>query len=190
MTQTSTKPYVTYRDYVDAEAKSETKHEWLDGVVYDMAGGTPDHGALALAMARIIGNALEGRPCRMFSSDVRVRVRATGLATYPDASIVCDRLELDPEDDHSITNPVVLVEILSDSTEGYDRGKKFENYRRIPSLREYVLVSQHEPRIEVYRRNDSGFWELHEWGVGEFAELTSVNARIGVDDVYRNPLTS
>jgi len=188
MTQPSEKARITYREYLEAEVKSEIKHEWFDGVVYDMAGGTPEHGALAIAMAVLLGKGLEARSCRVFSSDVRVRVLATGLATYPDLSVVCGRLETHPEDDRSITNPVVLVEVLSDSTEGYDRGEKFAHYRRIPSLREYVLVAQREPRIEVYRRTDSGSWELREAGAGESLDLASVDVRLHVDEIYRNPL--
>ena len=92
----------------------------------------------------------------MFSADLLIRVLATGLATYPDLSVVCGRLERDPEDANTVVNPIVLVEVLSDSTERYDRGEKFAHYRRIPSLKEYVLVSQHAPRIEVFRRNEDG----------------------------------
>src|SRR5882672_695224 len=125
MTQPSAKAYVTYREYLAAELTSEIKHEWLDGVIYDMAGGTPEHGALATAMSAELVNGLRARPCRVFSSDVRVRILETKLVTYPDVSVVCSRLETDPEDDRSITNPVVLVEVLSDSTEAYDRGEKF-----------------------------------------------------------------
>src|SRR5262249_43329548 len=105
-----------------AEAKSEVRHEYLNGEVFAMAGGTPAHGALALAFGGELRNALRDRPCRMFSSDVRVRIPDTGLTTYPDLSIVCGGIELDPKDPNTITNPILIVEVLSETTEGHDRG--------------------------------------------------------------------
>lgn len=182
-------PYVSYADYLERERTSATKLEWLDGVVYDMAGGTPDHAGLQLAVGGELRAQLRGRKCRVFSSDLKIRVLATGLATYPDLSVVCGRLEKDPEDDNAVTNPTVLVEVLSDSTEGYDRGEKFAHYRRIPSLKEYVLVSQGNPRIEVWRKNAAGKWELAEEGhAGESVPLASVECTLSVDEVYADPL--
>jgi Uma2 family endonuclease len=144
---------MTYEAYVAFEAASPTKHEWLEGEVVAMAGGTIEHGAVAMALGAALSNALRDRRCRVLSSDVRVRVKATGLSTYPDLSVVCHPLEVDPSDEHAVLNPSLIVEVLSESTEAYDRGAKAAHYRRIPSLREYVLVSQREPLIEVYRRN-------------------------------------
>jgi Uma2 family endonuclease len=184
---------MSYAEYVAAEAQAEVKHEYLRGDVWAMAGGTPEHGALAASVIALLGSALRGKPCRIFSSDVRIRVQATDLsilATYPDASVVCGRLELAPEDDRAIINPVLLVEVLSDSTEAYDRGQKFAHYRRIPSLREYLLVSQHEPRLELFRRGQGESWELFEAGPGQSLTLSSVDAVLETDEVYRNPLDS
>ena len=135
-------------------------------------------------------SALRGRPCRVFSADLRVKVQATGLATYPDASVVCSKLETDRDDPQAVVNPVVLVEVLSDLSEAYDRGEKFAHYRRIPSLREYVIVSQRAPRIEVHRLNEAGRWELHEAAAGESIELASIGCRLSVDDVYSDPLAA
>jgi Uma2 family endonuclease len=117
-----------------------------------------------------------------------VRILETGLTTYPDLSVVCDKLETDPEDPHAVLNPVVLVEVLSESSEAYDRGAKAAHYRRIPSLREYVLVSQLEPQIEVYRRNERGLFELVEARRGQRAPLTSLGIELDVDAVYADPL--
>jgi Uma2 family endonuclease len=103
---------------------------------------------------------------------------------------VCSKLEVAPDDPHAAVNPVVLVEVLSDSSEAYDRGEKFAHYRRIPSLREYVIVSQREPRIEVHRRNEAGRWELYEAGAGETIELASIECRLSVDEIYRDPLAA
>jgi Uma2 family endonuclease len=185
----ASKPRVSYADYLALEQKSVTKHEWLDGVIYDMAGGTPDHAGLALAVGGELRAQLRGKPCRAFSADLKIRVLATGLATYPDVSVVCGQLETDPEDANAATNPKLLVEVLSDSTEGYDRGEKFSHYRRIPSLLEYVLVSQRQPHIEVFRKNEAGKWELAEEGrSGDTVPLTSVGCVLSVDDVYADPL--
>jgi len=145
---------LTYPEYLAHEAKSDIRHEFLNGEVYEMAGGTPDQGAVAAAVNRDLGSALRGRPCRVFSSDVRVRIRGTGLATYPDASVVRGELQTDPEDQDAIANPLLVVEVLSPSTEAYDRGAKAAHYRQIPSLRELMLVSLTEPRMEVLRRGE------------------------------------
>jgi Uma2 family endonuclease len=179
---------MSYAEYLAAEALAEVRHEYLNGEVWAMAGGTPEHSALAAAVILELGNALRGKRCRAFTSDVRVRISETGLTTYPDVSIVCGQLETAPEDKDAITNPIVLVEVLSDSTEAYDRGAKAAHYRRIPSLREYVLVSQNEPRIEVHRRTESGRWELLEARPGETIELASLGVRLDVAAVYANPL--
>lgn len=169
------------------ERASETKHEYVNGVVYAMAGGTIEHGRLAMSLGRVLGNALDGRPCVTFSSDVRVRIRETGRSTYPDLSIVCGPVERAPDDPDAITNPTVIVEILSDSTEASDRGDKFAHYRRVPTLREYVLVSQSTSRIEVFSRQGD-VWVLSEAAAGQTLRLESLGVALAVDDVYRNPL--
>ena len=187
-------PYVSHAEYLALEEKSVTKHEWLDGVVYDldaqnMAGGTPDHAGLAAAVTILLGLQLRGKPCRAFSSDRKVRVPATGLSTYADLAVVCGKLETATEDANAVTNPTLLVEVLSDSTEAYDRGEKFAHYRRLPSLREYVLVSQRARRIEVWRKNEGARWELaQEAEAGQQAALVSIGASLAVDDVYADPL--
>ncbi|MRG92600.1 Uma2 family endonuclease [Polyangium spumosum] len=184
MSEPAGKLKVTIAEYLALEEASETRHEFLDGQIYDMSGGTPDHGLLAGNVLRALGNQLEGRPCRVHPADVRIRVQATGLSTYPDVSVVCGRLQVDPEDNNGVVNPVVLVEVLSKSTEGYDRGEKFAHYRQIPSLREYVLVSYQTKRIEVYRRAQEGAWALHEARSGSI-DLLSIGCSLSVDAVYR-----
>lgn len=179
---------MTYEEYLAAEAVSEVRHEFLHGEVWEMAGGTPNHAALAAAVIGGLATALRGKPCRVFTSDLRIRIVATGLSTYPDVSVVCGTAETAAEDKDAITNPVVLVEVLSDSTEAYDRGAKASHYRRIPSLREYVLVSQSEPLIEVHRRGAAGSWEMREARAGELAELASLGVYLDVSAVYENPL--
>lgn len=181
---------MTFAEYLAAEVGGDVKHEWLNGEVWAMSGGTPEHAALATAMSYRLSAALEGKPCRVFNSDLAIRVLATGLATYPDIAVVCGHLETDPANQNGVTNPILLVEVLSDSTEADDRGEKFAHYRRIGSLRELVLVSQREPRIEVFTRTDDGAWRLREWRSGQSVELTSVACKILVDDVYRDPLSA
>lgn len=181
---------MTYAEYLALERASEAKHEYVNGHVYAMAGGTPDHGRLAMNVGGILRAALAGRPCAVFSSDVRVRIEATGRSTYPDLSVVCGHLARADDDADAITNPVVLVEVLSDSTEASDRGDKFAHYRRLPSLREYVLVSQRAERIELFRRGEVGGWVLSEAGRGEVVRLESIDVVLSVDEAYHDPLAA
>ena len=152
--------HYTYEEYLVLERDSETKHEFLAGEILAMAGGSRRHNALAARITAAVE--LARRPgCTAFTSDQRIRILASGLATYPDVSLVCGPIEGDPDDrsGQTITNPMLLVEVLSASTESADRGYKWEQYQRIPSLQEYVLVSQTSPRIEIYRRLTSDRWE-------------------------------
>lgn len=155
--------HYSYEEYLAYEADSGLKHEFDNGEIFAMAGGSPRHNALALRVGAAL-DAVRQPGCVAFQSDQKIRVLATGRATYPDASVVCGPLEKDPADPSgsTVTNPVLLVEVLSPSTEEEDRGHKWHDYQRIPSLREYVLVSQGEPRIERYRRLPSGQWEYSE----------------------------
>jgi len=152
----------TYDEYLAFERDSEMKHEFADGEIYAMAGGSLRHSALASRISAALESA-RAPGCIAFQSDMRLRVLATGRATYPDASMVCGPIQLDPVDPSgtTITNPSLLVEVLSPSTEEVDRGSKLQDYQRIPSLQEYVLVSQH-PRLEIYRRLSSGSWEYRD----------------------------
>ena len=175
---------VDFDDYLALEESSEQKHEWLDGRVYAMAGGTLSHGELGAAMTRELGNLALTCGCRVFSSDVKVRVLATGLATYPDASVVCGEVATDPASKMVLVNPALLVEVLSDSTEAYDRGEKFIHYQQMPSLRDYVLVSQHAKRIQVFSRDSENQWTLRMAGPGQSVPLTAMRGVIEVDRVY------
>jgi Uma2 family endonuclease len=136
---------------------------------------------------------LAGRSCNVYTSDVRVRVRvrvrvaATGLDTYPDLSVVCGEEQRASEDRNALVNPIVIVEILSPSTEEYDRGEKLSHYQQIPSLREVVLVSHREPVVEVWRR-DAGAWRQHTTAAGGVVALDSVGCTLAVDELYRDPL--
>jgi len=181
--EAATLPWTSYEDYLALEQATDQRHEWLDGQVYAMAGGTPGHGELAIAVgAELRGFAL-ACGCRVFSSDVKVRVLATGLVTYPDLSVVCGALQTSPEDRNAVTNPALLVEVLSDGTEKYDRGERFAHYRHLPTLKDYVLVSQHTRRIEVYSR-EGDHWALRIAEAGQSVALTAMEGSLSIDRVY------
>lgn len=176
----------SFADYIALEEASNTKHEFLDGEIYAMAGGTPEHAALAVSVSASLLGQLRGRGCRVFSSDLRVRVLASGLATYPDVTVVCGPLERDPESRTTIVNPRLVVEVLSDGTEDYDRGEKLDHYRRVPSLAAVVFVSHREERIEVWERDSGGSWHRQPYGPGETAEIPTLPVRLVVDEIYRD----
>jgi Uma2 family endonuclease len=159
----SARPRFTFTEYVWLDEMAGVKHEFLAGQAWAMAGGSPAHAGIAANISRLIGNALTGRPCRVFSSDLRVRVKETGLGTYPDVTVICGKLEIDPEDPKKQTalNPMVIVEVLSPSTEDYDRGEKLGHYKQVESLREVMLVAHDRHEVEVVRREDDGSWSRH-----------------------------
>ncbi len=175
----------TYSDYVALELSSSTKHEFFDGEIYAMAGGTEEHSALAAEVLRALGNAIGDRPCRAHTSDLRVYVEATGLATFPDGSVICGQLEQHaPSPTATALNPSVLVEVTSDSSEEYDVGIKLEAYRTVPSLREYVVVSHRERRITVHARAE-GTWTSRVAISGGSVTVDSLGALLRVDEIYR-----
>lgn len=171
--------------YLALERDTDRRHEWLDGQVWAMAGGTTAHSHLSAQMIVELARLLGERSCRVFTSDQKIRVPATGLATYADTLVVCGELLRDADDRNALINPVVIVEVLSDSTETYDRGDKFAHYKRLASLRDYVLVSLHDARIEVYSRAEGRRWIYQDAGPGEQVPLTAVEGLLDVDRVYR-----
>lgn len=177
----------TYADYVALETVSVEKHEFIDGGIFVMAGGSADHARLSAQMVRLLGNVIGDRPCDVFTSDLRVYVEEVGLATYPDASVICGPLEQHPASPESTAvNPTILVEVTSNSSEEYDRGLKREYYQTIESLREYVVVSHRERRITVHARGNDGAWTTRAATAGERVEVPSLQAQLAVDEVYRN----
>ena len=176
---------LSYADYLALERSTDLRYEWVDGVAYAMAGGSPAHSLLCsrilVELARILG---EG-PCNAYTSDLKIRPRKIRFASYADVAVVCGEVETHEDDPNAILNPTVLVEVLSDSTESWDRTGKFKRYRKLETLRDYVLVSQHELSVEVYSRGASGVWELREAGEGESAPLSAFPDGLDVDRVYR-----
>lgn len=175
----------TLEEYLQLEEYANVKHEYLDGAIHAMAGGSPEHGAIAVRIGAALIPQLRGRGCTVYSSDVRVRVRATGLSTYPDLSVGCGEREVDPLDPHALVDPVVLVEVLSPSTEAYDRGEKLRHYQQIPSLREVLFVAHDRDEVEIRRRSASG-WDRDVVAAGGWVELASIGCRLEVDALYRD----
>jgi Uma2 family endonuclease len=174
--------HYTYEEYAGLEEESSIRHEYLDGEIYAMAGGTPDHAALAAA---VIGLLRAGIPqsCRIFTSDLHIRT-STGLSTYPDAAVVWGKTLRAADDPIAVTNPCLLVELTSPSTEDYDRGEKLRHYKSISSLREIVIVSHRETRMTVYRKDDGEQWSIVEARTGDSVKLASLGATLTVDNVY------
>ena len=170
------------------EEFSNVKHEYLDGQIFAMAGGTPEHAALAMAVGSSLSEQLQGRRCRVYSSDARVRVVATGLDTYPDISVVCGAEERDTDDPLALVNSVVLAEVTSPGTEEYDRGEKLSHYQRIPTLREVVFLAHDAQRIDVWRRGDDDQWHSTGAGPEETVRLDALDCTLDVAAIYRDPL--
>jgi Uma2 family endonuclease len=183
---TARQVHYTYDQYLALEDESPIRHEYLDGEIYAMAGGSPDHAALAAAVIRVLGVRLPPG-CRVFTSDLRVRVPSTGLSTYPDAAVICGRTQRAQDDGLAVVNPAVVVEVTSTSTEAYDRGEKLRQYQQLPSVGDILIVSHREPRLTLYRRDDQG-WQVEEARRGNIVKLESIAAAIAVDDIYRDGL--
>ncbi len=149
-----------------------------------MSGGTAEHSAVTLNLLAELRSALAGRGCRAFESNMRVHVPATDRYVYPDGTIDCGRAEFTDDTRDTLQNPRVVIEVLSSSTEAYDRGDKFAGYRTIPSFQEYVVASQKEPRIELFTRQSNGSWNLRIFGSGERVDLVSLDCAVEVDRVY------
>jgi Uma2 family endonuclease len=171
-------------EYLERERRSETKHELVHGVAVAMAGGTAKHNAIAGNLIIALGVRLRGK-CLVFPSDQRVHVEATGLFTYPDVTVVCGAPKFHPNGRDTLLNPRVLVEVLSSSTEAYDRGAKFAHYQSIASLEEYVLVTQASKRVEHYRRLETGQWLLSvSEGDDGVLVLSGLGCEIPVAEIY------
>ena len=169
------------------ERQQPTKHEYFQGEVFAMAGGSPRHNALCSSMIARLQEALRDGPCNVFTSDQRVSMDAGERYVYPDITVVCGPLILHPGTSDVLENPTVLVEVLSSSTEQYDRGLKWEAYQRLPSLSDYVLVSQNEARIEHFRRESSGSWVYRSAIAGDRVTLSN-GATVDVSAVFGNLL--
>ena len=179
------KTRITSQEYLALERKTEVKREYLDGEMFAMSGATREHTRIVTNMTVELGNQFADRPCELYPMDMRTKVLATGLYAYPDISALCGQAEFEDDQFDTLTNPQLIIEVLSESTESYDRGKKFAHYRTIPSLREDILVSQSECRIERFVRQDDDTWLYSESADPNGSiELTSVACRLFLARVY------
>jgi|SRR5215212_1874250 len=176
----------TYPEYLVFEETSDIRHEYFEGTIRPMAVSPPNHSSLAAAVLAIVRQQLP-RGCRAFTCNLRVRIPATGLSTYPDVTVVCGSTQPAPDDRIAITNPVVLVEVTSNSTEEYDRGEKLQHYQAIPTVQEVLIVSHREPRLTLHRRDEQR-WTAEEATAGETIRLQAIGALLDVDDLYRDGL--
>ena len=179
------KPLVSVGDYLRLEREAPYKSEYYAGDVFAMAGGSPTHSAITMNVGGELRNLLKGNRCAPYDSNLRIFVPGTGLYSYPDASVICGPLELVDAFGDMVANPTLIVEVLLDSTEAYDRGRKFAHYRTLPSFAEYVLVSQKEPLVEVFFRMADGTWQLTPArGREASVRLQSLGVELRLAEVY------
>jgi len=175
-------PRFTPEEYFAWEEQQQVKHEYLNGEVYAMSGGSLNHSAIAANFIRLLGNHLNGRDCRLLTSDARVNVLESSDYIYPDASVTCD--QRDRSSTQSISHPCLIVEVLSPSTELYDRTKKFKLYQRSNVLEDYVMVSSTEVAIDLYRKDDRDEWRIISYGAGDSIELKSINLTFAIEQLF------
>lgn len=182
----ASKTRMTVEEYFQMEETSEVKHEFDEGEVLAMSGGTPPHSAIATNFLGSIWMRLRGNPCRPYDSNLRIRAGKSTRYVYPDALVICGPLEFDPLDPNGTTvlNPTMLAEVLSKSTERYDRGTKFDRYREIESLQEYVLIDQNEPRVDVFLRRESNWTLMPVRGIEGIVRLESLSIELPMAEIY------
>lgn len=176
--------HFTPEEYFAWEERQLERHELIDGWVYAMSGGTKNHSTIAINCLLSIKSHLRGRECSVFNSDLKVNILHTTNYTYPDLSVTCD--DRDRKNNLYITYPCLIIEVLSDSTEAYDRGKKFIQYRRNPNLIDYVLVSSDEIAVDIYHKNDAGDWLILNYREGDRVELTSIGLTVPITQFYED----
>jgi Uma2 family endonuclease len=176
---------LTPEEYLSIERRAQHRSEYFAGEMFAMAGASRRHNRIVTNVVVGLDNQLKDRPCNLYSSDMRVMVSSTGLYTYPDVVVTCGEEQFADEHEDNLLNPLVIIEVLSESTEAYDRGRKFEHYQQIESLREYLLIAQDQWRIEQYLRQNTKQWlysETHE--VEEFVRLASIDCELILKDIY------
>ncbi len=183
--QTQIVHYITPEEYLEGEEISEVKHEYFDGQVFAMAGGPNAHAIVCTNVSVILGAQLRGKACRVVSSEQRVKIEATGLHVYPDASVYCEGARFDGAGDTNLLDPTVIIEVLSRSTSAYDRGDKFDHYKRIETLRDYILIEQKRVHVEHFRRLEDDSWLLRSYDfLDAVVTLDSVGCRVALRDLY------
>ena len=179
------KQRMTEQEYLEFERASQLKHEFFRGEVYAMSGASRAHGLIALNIAGEIRNRLKGRPCEVFASDMRVKIDQTGLYTYPDVVACCGEIKFEDGVTDTLLNPQLIVEVLSESTESYDRSTKFRHYQNLEPLKEYVIVSQKDPFVEVYKFVSDRQWTYETASsLEDEVEFESIGCRLKMSDIY------
>lgn len=178
--------YYSEQEYLDIERDAGYKSEYYNGEIFAMAGAGHNHNRIVENLSIEIGGFFKGKSCRTYSSDQRIHIPETGLYTYPDLLIVCDKNQYLDDKKDTILNPTVIIEVLSESTEAYDRGQKFHFYRSIDSLKEYVLINSRSFAAEVFRRNEEGLWVLasEAYNLNDSLEVASVELTLPMTDIY------
>ena len=172
-------PWISPEEYLRQEEASSTRHIYCAGVITAMAGGSLDHGTLAMNLGGELRSGLRGRGCRVVGSDVLFQTGSEEMFTYPDVMVLCGPVTTMPGRPHVVTNPVFVAEVLSPSTEGLDRGAKSSEYRASPSIRQYVLISQDQPWVEIHTRDEAGFWRISEVrGLEAVCDFTGIECRV------------
>ncbi len=172
-------------DYLAWELNQDGRHEYVDGEVFAMGGASDAHGTVALKLAALLLSALNGTPCKPFIADMKVQVETANCFFYPDIVVTCDPRDRGPEASHVKRHPRLVVEVLSPTTEAFDRGNKFAAYRQLESLQEYVLISPESRRIEVFRRDDTNHWVLYPFAEHERLELACIDFSCLVSEVFQ-----
>jgi len=177
--------FLTAQDYLVWERQQETRHEYLEGQVFAMTGASRAHNMLCANILASLHGQLRGKPCEIYVNDMRVKVSETGMYTYPDLVAACGEPRFEDQAVDTLLNPVLIIEVLSDSTERYDRGAKFTHYRSVNSLKEYLLVSQNECRVEHYVRQPGNHWLLTEYQeMQDRIDLNSLDSYLSLAEVY------
>ena len=180
------KPHLSFEDWLEAERASlEGRSEYISGEVFAMSGASAAHNGIVRNISGQLWTQMKGRPCQVYANDMKVRVRAPNAGTYPDLVAFCAEHEFQDGRRDVLLNPSLIVEVLSDSTEAYDRGRKFALYRQMPSLREYLVVSQRQAQVELYTCGDDGRWILRDFNaLTDSIPLTSVACTLDLAEVY------
>lgn len=183
-TPATVKPF-SVEEYLEMERASNVKHEFYQGEIFAMSGASFPHNRIQMNFTRRTGNFLEGKGCDVFGSDLRVHIPSNGLFTYPDALIVCGEPQLVQDGLDSLLNPSVIVEVLSKSTQNYDRGDKFALYRAIPSLKEYILIASEFLGVEHFAKQENGTWLLKEYkSIDDVLPMKTVDFMLPLSELY------
>jgi len=179
------KPYITPKEYLANERVADYRSEYYKGEIFALAGASRKHNIIITNLITIINPQLRKRNCEIYSNDMRVKVNATGLYTYPDVVVVCDKPKFEDDEDDILLNPIVIIEVLSPSTQNYDRGTKFEHYRTISSLSDYILIAQDKIHVEHYVRQSDRSWLFSEFkSAQDKFQIDSVGCEVAVEEIY------